>query len=70
MAILTPIYEAEFLGFSYGFRPKRNQHPCISPSGGDLTTSSDHHSDFEARQLVLFGVAIIVLLVFAWTFVR
>jgi len=26
VAILTPIYEAEFLGFSYGFRPKRNQH--------------------------------------------
>ena len=24
VAILTPIYEAEFLGFSYGFRPKRN----------------------------------------------
>src|SRR5262245_45746362 len=26
VAILTPIYEAEFLGFSYGFRPGRNQH--------------------------------------------
>jgi len=25
-AALTPIYEAEFLSFSYGFRPKRNQH--------------------------------------------
>ena len=24
--ILTPVYEAEFLGFSYGFRPGRNQH--------------------------------------------
>jgi len=24
--ILTPIYEAEFLGFSYGFRPGRSQH--------------------------------------------
>ena len=24
--ILTPIYEAEFLGFSYGFRPGRGQH--------------------------------------------
>ena len=23
VAILTPIYKAEFLGFSYGFRPKR-----------------------------------------------
>ena len=27
--ILTPIYEAEFLGFSYGFRPKRNQHQAL-----------------------------------------
>ena len=26
------------------------------------------HSDFEARQLMLFGTATIVLLVFAWTF--
>src|SRR5437660_323406 len=26
VALLTPIYEAEFLGFSYGFRPGRSQH--------------------------------------------
>lgn len=25
-AVLTPIYEAEFLGFSYGFRAGRNLH--------------------------------------------
>jgi retron-type reverse transcriptase len=29
VAILMPIYEAEFLGFSYGFRPKRNQHQAL-----------------------------------------
>ena len=29
VAILTPIYEVEFLGFSYGFRPKRNQHQAL-----------------------------------------
>ena len=29
VAILTPIYEAEFLGFSYGFRPGRNQHQAL-----------------------------------------
>ena len=29
VAILTPIYEAEFLGFSYGFRPGRNQHDAL-----------------------------------------
>jgi RNA-directed DNA polymerase len=29
MMILTPIYEEEFLGFSYGFRPKRSQHDAL-----------------------------------------
>src|SRR3954452_22921809 len=28
-AILTPIYEAEFLGSSYGFRPGRGQHDAL-----------------------------------------
>src|SRR5215472_2108085 len=29
VTILTPIYEAEFLGFSYGFRPGRCQHDAL-----------------------------------------
>jgi RNA-directed DNA polymerase len=29
VAILTPIYETEFLGFSYGFRPGRSQHNAL-----------------------------------------
>ena len=29
VTILTPIYEAEFLGFSYGFRPGRSQHDAL-----------------------------------------
>ena len=29
VAVLTPIYEAEFLGFSYGFRPRRGQHDAL-----------------------------------------
>lgn len=29
VSILTPIYEAEFLDCSYGFRPKRNQHMAL-----------------------------------------
>jgi enoyl-CoA hydratase len=29
VAVLTPIYEEDFLGFSYGFRPKRSQHDTI-----------------------------------------
>jgi RNA-directed DNA polymerase len=27
--VLEPIYEAEFIGFSYGFRPKRSQHHAL-----------------------------------------
>lgn len=29
VSVLTPIYEAAFLGFSYGFRPGRNQHQAL-----------------------------------------
>jgi RNA-directed DNA polymerase len=29
VAVLTPIYEAKFLGFSYGFRPGRGQHDAL-----------------------------------------
>lgn len=29
VTVLTPIYETEFLGFSYGFRPGRNQHQAL-----------------------------------------
>ena len=28
-AVLNSIYEEEFLGFSYGFRPKRGQHDAL-----------------------------------------
>ena len=29
MMVLNAIYEADFLGFSYGFRPKRSQHDAL-----------------------------------------
>lgn len=29
VTVLTSIYEADFLGFSYGFRPGRNQHQAL-----------------------------------------
>jgi len=29
VTVLTPIHEANFLGFSYGFRPRRNQHQAL-----------------------------------------
>jgi len=28
-AVLNPIYEEDFLGFSYGFQPKRGQHDAL-----------------------------------------
>ena len=38
-AVLSAIYEEDFLGFSYGFRPKRSQHdaPRDKPVGRRLT---------------------------------
>ena len=35
--ILTPIYEAEFLGFSYGFRPGRGAHNALDALAVGLT---------------------------------
>jgi hypothetical protein len=35
-----------------------------------MTMQTDHRSNFGAGQLALLGVAIVVLVVFAWTFVR
>ena len=29
LAVLNAIYEEDFLGFSYGFRPKRSQHDAL-----------------------------------------
>ena len=29
MQVLNPIYEEDFLGFSYGFRPGRRQHDAL-----------------------------------------
>ena len=39
--------------------------------GGEasMTVRTDHHSDYDPAQLVLYGAAAIVLLVYAWTFV-
>ena len=35
--ILTPIYEAEFLGFSYGFRPGRGPHDALDALAVGIT---------------------------------
>ncbi len=29
VAVLNAIYEEDFLGFSYGFRPRRSQHDAL-----------------------------------------
>ena len=34
-----------------------------------MTVRTDHHSDFDPAQLVLYGAAAIVLFVYAWTMV-
>lgn len=36
--VLNAIYEEEFVGFSYGFRPKRNQHQALDAVNVGLTT--------------------------------
>ena len=30
VAVLNAIYETDFLGFSYGFRPRRSQHDALA----------------------------------------
>ena len=40
--VLEAIYEADFLGFSYGFRPGRGQHECAGrPPSGDFAEKSE-----------------------------
>jgi retron-type reverse transcriptase len=36
VAVLNAIYEEDFLGFSYGFRPKRSQHDALEPTHAHL----------------------------------
>lgn len=50
VAVLNGIYEEDFLGFSYGFRPKRGQHDaldalCVGISG----TKVNHILDADIR---------------------
>ena len=35
-----------------------------------MTVRKDHHSDYGPSQLVLFGAAAVVLLVFAWVVIH
>ena len=38
VAVLNAIYEEDFLGFSYGFRPGRGQHDCLDALAFGITT--------------------------------
>lgn len=38
VAVLNTIYEADFLGFSYGFRPKKSQHQALDALYIGITT--------------------------------
>jgi RNA-directed DNA polymerase len=38
VAVMSAIYEADFVGFSYGFRPKRNQHQALDALFMGITT--------------------------------
>jgi group II intron reverse transcriptase/maturase len=49
-AVLNAIYEEDFLGFSYGFRPKRSQHDALDALVvGISSTKVNHILDCDLR---------------------
>ncbi len=48
--ILMPIYESEFLGFSYGFRPGRGAHDALDALAVGIT---EHKVNLKIAQLSL-----------------
>jgi RNA-directed DNA polymerase len=50
LAVLNAIYEEDFLGFSYGFRPKRSQHDALDAlSAGIISTKVNWILDADIR---------------------
>src|SRR6201989_2228731 len=48
--VLNAIYEEDFLGFSYGFRPKRSQHDALDAlTVGIYSTKVNHVFDADLR---------------------
>jgi len=47
--ILEPIYEAEFVGFSYGFRPNRSQHKALDALYAALSRKTNWVLDADIR---------------------
>ena len=51
VAVLNAIYEEDFLGFSYGFRPKRSQHDALDALAVGLTRAKVNyilHADIRS----------------------
>jgi RNA-directed DNA polymerase len=50
VAVLNAIYEEDFVGFSYGFRPKRSQHDALdSLIVGITSTKVNYILDADIR---------------------
>src|ERR671911_64427 len=43
VAVLNAIYEEDFLGFSYGFRPRRSQHDALDALVVGITSTKVNH---------------------------
>src|SRR4051812_27567489 len=43
VAVLNAIYEEDFLGFSYGFRPRRSQHDALDALVVGITSTKVHY---------------------------
>jgi len=51
--VLNVIYEEDFLGFSYGFRPKRSQHDALDALTVGLTrTKVNYILDADIRSFL------------------
>ena len=56
IAVLNAIYEEDFLGFSYGFRPKRSQHDALDALVVGITTKKVNFIlDADIRSYFEFG---------------
>ena len=52
-AVLNAIYEEDFLGFSYGFRPKRSQHDALDAlMFGIYSTKVNYIFDADLRRFL------------------
>ncbi len=56
VAVLNAIYEEDFLGFSYGFRPGRSPHDALdAPVGGDRRYAGELDSRRRHPELLRLG---------------